>query len=123
MLKPTLTTLTTALILLTAIPVKAGNFETQLQQKLTPEEAQIHKQMGNAKANQIALDASCTAFDNGSTVTEFATQIALAMISEGGTQEQMVATASYVGTVIAVGVANFCPKHLQKLQDAQVPPL
>lgn len=122
MLKPTLTTLTTALILLTAIPAKAGNFETQLQQKLTPEEAQVHKQMGNARANQIARDA-CTAFDNGATVTEFATQIALAMISEGGTQEEMFAKASYSGKVIAVGVDNFCPKHLQKLQEAQVPNL
>ena len=122
MLKPTLTTLTTALILLTAIPVKAGNFETQLQQTLTPEEAQVHKQMGNAKANQIARDA-CTAFDSGSTVTEFATQIALRMISEGGNQQQLQAKASYSGKVIAVGVANFCPKHLQKLQETQVPTL
>ncbi|HEY9811143.1 MAG TPA: hypothetical protein V6D13_17600 [Halomicronema sp.] len=120
MLKPTLTSLTTALILLTAIPVKAGKFETQLQEKLTPEEAQVHQQIGNAKANQIALDA-CTAFDNGATVTEFATQIVLGMISEGGTQEQMLAKASYSGKVIGVGVENFCPKHLQKLQETQVP--
>ncbi|MEB3831557.1 DUF732 domain-containing protein [Phormidium sp. CCY1219] len=118
MWKPSRIALSLALVLCTATQAKAQDFEEFLQGILTPEEIQVHQQVGSKKAMQLARE-TCTALNAGDSVTEFATEVAQAIASEGLPQEQLEVRALYSGKIIAVGVAMFCPEHLMQLQELQ----
>lgn len=111
-----------ALVLFTGSLAKAEDFEEFLKGILSPEEAQVHAQVGGTKATQIAQDV-CNSLNSGVTVTEFATQVATSLAGENLPQQQLEARALYSGKVIAAGVVTFCPEHLTQLQQLQPPNL
>ncbi len=118
MFKQSLIGLSSAIILLTAIPARAQKFEEILPALLTPAEAEVYSQLGNAKATQFASD-TCKSLDSGVSIRDYATKVAQSISSQGVPQEQLEARASYSGKVIAAAVVTLCPQHMQQLQELQ----
>lgn len=119
MLKKPLIGLTTAVILFTASPARADNFETLLESIMTPEEAQVYQNMGNQRTVQLARQA-CAALDSGASVQDFATGVSQSLVSQGLPQAQLQLRALFAGKVIAAGVATFCPQHMSQLFELQL---
>ncbi|MCT7985350.1 DUF732 domain-containing protein [Laspinema sp. A4] len=115
MLKTSVACLSTSLVLCSLTPAYAQEFDTVLQGLLTPEELQIHQQVGTQQAEQLGKDA-CNALAAGSSVEDFATGIAESLAQENLPQAQLQARGLYSGKVIAVGVALFCPDRFSQLQ-------
>lgn len=115
MLKTSLACLSTSLVLCSLTPAYAQEFDAVLQGLLTPEELQIHQQVGNQQAEQLGQDA-CNALAAGSSVEDFATEVAESLAQENLPQAQLEARGLYSGKVIAVGVALFCPDRFSQLQ-------
>ncbi|HEY9838725.1 MAG TPA: DUF732 domain-containing protein [Vampirovibrionales bacterium] len=116
MLKTSVACLSTSLVLCSLSPAYAQEFDAVLQGVLTPEELQIHQQVGTQQAEQLGKDA-CSALDAGSSVEDLATEIAESLAQENLPQEQLQARGLYSGKVIAVGIALLCPDHFSKLED------
>jgi hypothetical protein len=116
--KQSLIGLTSAIILLTALPARAQKFEEILPALLTPAESEVYSQVGNAQATQLASD-TCKSLDSGVSIRDYATKVAQSISSQGVPQEQLEARASYSGKVIAAAVVTMCPQHMQQLQDLQ----
>ncbi len=120
MLKKTIAAIFTGFLVLTSTPARADEFSDLLQTALTPDEAAIHKTRGTAKAQQLAQQA-CKSLDSGKSINDFAVEISQSLIQEGLSQEQLQNVAQYSGKVIAFGIAAYCPQHLSKLQELQLP--
>lgn len=116
MLKTSLACLTTSLVLCSLTPAYAQEFDTVLQEMLTPEELKVHQQVGSQQAEQLGQNA-CNALAAGSSVQDFATEVASSLAQENLPQSQLEARALYSGKVIAVGVALFCPDRFSQLQE------
>ncbi len=105
-----------AVAVLASMPAKAEEFESALQQLLTPEEVAIHQERGNAKALELAHRA-CQSMNAGTSIRDFVTQVSRAIAQEGLQGKKLETTTLYTGKVIAVGVLSFCPDHLSELQE------
>jgi hypothetical protein len=116
--KQSLIPLTSAIILLTAIPARAQKFEELLPELLTPAEAEVYSQLGNEQATKLASD-TCKSLDSGVLIRDYASQVAQSISSQGVPQEQLEARALFSGKVIAAAVVTLCPKHMQQLQELQ----
>ncbi|MCT7987122.1 DUF732 domain-containing protein [Laspinema olomoucense] len=115
MLKTSLVCLSTSLVLGSLTPAYAQEFDTVLEGLLTPEELQIHQQVGSQQAEQLGQEA-CSALAAGSSVEDFATKVAESIAQENVPEAQLQARGLYSGKVIAVGVALFCPERFSQLQ-------
>lgn len=115
MLKTSLACLSTSLVLCSLTPAYAQEFDTVLQELLTPEELQIHQQVGTQEAEQLGQDA-CTALAAGSSVEDLAREVAQSLTQGNLPQAELQVRGLYSGKVIAVGVALFCPDRFSQLQ-------
>ncbi len=115
MLKTFLACVSASLVLFSVTPAQAQEFDTVLEGILTPEELQIHQQVGSQRAEKLGQDA-CSALAQGASVRDFATEVAESLAQENLPQAQLEARGLYSGKVIAVGVALFCPDRFSQLQ-------